>query len=146
MKSLHRFKEFTWEGIEVRGYKPEAGTHRDVTRQELFGSPDGLPCDLRYFEVGAGGHTTLERHEHPHAVLILRGEGRALIGDQVHDVRPFDALRVSSGTWHQFRAADAEPLGFLCLVHADRDRPVRPSPDELEALRSSPTVARFIRT
>ena len=34
---------------------------RDVTRQVLFDQPS-LACQLRYFEVGPGGHTTLERH------------------------------------------------------------------------------------
>ena len=30
-------------------------------------------------------------------------------------------------TWHQFRAAPDAPLGFLCLVAAERDRPELPS-------------------
>jgi hypothetical protein len=37
-------------------------------------------------------------------------------------------------TWHQFRAAEGEPLGFLCLVSTDRDRPQLPTEQELQAL------------
>jgi hypothetical protein len=39
-------------------------------------------------------------------------------------------------TWHQFRAAPDSPLGFLCLVAADRDRPQLPTPAEAERLAS----------
>ena len=48
-------------------------------------------------------------------------------------------------TWHQFRAADDEPLGFLCLVNTDRDRPALPTEADLADLRRDPTVAAFIR-
>jgi hypothetical protein len=30
--------------------------------------------------------------------------------------------RVSAMTWHQFRATEGEPLGFLCTVNANRDK------------------------
>ena len=30
-------------------------------------------------------------------------------------------------TWHQFRATGGEPLGFLCLVRRERDKPQRPT-------------------
>jgi quercetin dioxygenase-like cupin family protein len=33
-------------------------------------------------------------------------------------------------TWHQFRAADDEALGFLCVVTTERDRPQLPGADE----------------
>jgi hypothetical protein len=48
-------------------------------------------------------------------------------------------------TWHQFRASENEPLGFLCLVNAERDRPQLPGPEELRALRQNPAVAEFIQ-
>ena len=127
-------------------YKPDGDAFRDVTRQVLFGEAEGLPCELRYFEVDPGGHTTLERHEHPHAVLVLRGQGRVLVGEEIFEVRDHDLVRVPSQTWHQFRASKEGPLGFLCLVSCERDRPVRPSAEELALLRESREVARFIRS
>jgi len=119
--------------------------YRDVTRQVLFDDP-ALHCQLRYFEVAPGGYTTLERHEHVHAVVIQRGRGRVLVGDAIAAVAPFDLVRVPPGTWHQFRADDDAPLGFLCLVNQDRDRPELPDDAALAALRAKADVAAFIRT
>jgi hypothetical protein len=48
-------------------------------------------------------------------------------------------------TWHQFRANLDQPLGFLCMVNAERDRPQLPTESDLEALRENPNVAAFIR-
>jgi hypothetical protein len=47
-------------------------------------------------------------------------------------------------TWHQFRASKDEPLGFLCMVNAVRDRPKLPSAEDLERLRENPALAQFI--
>lgn len=146
MKPILRFrKNFRWDDVEVRDYKPEGEHFRDITRQVLFGAESGLEGELRYFEMGPEGHSTLERHGHTHAVIILRGEGRVLVGSEIFEVRPYDVVRVPPMTWHQFRPSGGSPLGFLCLVNADRDRPIRPTSDELRALRSVPGVADFIR-
>lgn len=145
MNETRREEGFRWEEVGVRAYKADDGSFRDVSRQLLFGRDQELPFELRYFEVGPGGHTTLERHEHPHAVVVVRGDGRVLIGSEVRPVTPHDLVHVPPMTWHQFRAADEAPLGFLCLVSAERDRPVRPTEEELAALRSNPEVAGFIR-
>jgi quercetin dioxygenase-like cupin family protein len=136
---------FRWDGIDVEPYKPEETHFRDVSRQVLFGREAGLACELRYFEIDPGGHSTLERHEHVHAVMILRGGGRVLVGTDLFEVEPFDLVRVPPRTWHQLRADDERPLGFLCLVDVERDRPSRPSAADLEALRRDPGVAAFIR-
>ena len=126
--------DFQWEGVEVRKYKEEgAAPFKDVTRQVLFESED-LPAQLRYFEVAAGGWTTLERHEHVHAVMVIRGRGKALVGDKAYDIRTHDLVSVPPMTWHQFHASPEEPLGFLCLVAADRDRPQLPATHEVEAI------------
>jgi len=135
---------FRWEGVPVLAYKEEGSHFRDVSRQVLF-EGEGIGAELRYFEVAAGGWSTLERHEHVHAVLIVRGRGRALIGDRVVELAPHDLVRVPSLTWHQFRAAADAPLGFVCLVPCGRDRPERPDAATLAALRLNPTIADFIR-
>ena len=136
---------FRWQDVPLLEYKPADDSFRDVTRQVLFGPDAGLSCELRYFEIAAGGHSTLERHDHVHAVVIQRGEGRALVGDEIVGVAPLDLVRVPPRTWHQFRAGGRGPLGFLCLVERARDRAERPGPAELEALRRDPEIAAFIR-
>jgi quercetin dioxygenase-like cupin family protein len=133
-----------WEDVELLAYKDEGSApFRDVTRQVLFDDPE-LACQLRYFEVAAGGHTTLERHQHAHAVVIQRGRGRCLIGDRIETLAAFDLVVVAPRTWHQFRAATDEPLGFLCMVNAVRDRPELPDADALAQLRANPDIAAFI--
>ena len=133
-----------WREVEVLEYKREHGaSFREVTRQVLFDDPL-LSCQLRYFEVAPGGHTTLERHEHAHAVLIQCGRGRCLVGDRVYDIVEHDLVHVPSLTWHQFRADKDEPLGFLCMVNAVRDRPQLPTMDDLRRLREHAAVAEFI--
>jgi quercetin dioxygenase-like cupin family protein len=133
-----------WREVEVLEYKREHGaSFREVTRQVLFDDPL-LSCQLRYFEVAPGGHTTLERHEHAHAVLIEFGRGRCLVGDRVYDVAEHDLVHVPSLTWHQFQADENESLGFLCMVNAVRDRAQLPTMDDLRRLREDPAVAEFI--
>lgn len=136
---------FVWEGAEVRAYKEQDGTFRSVTRQEFTGEEHGQGTSLRYFEVGPGGHTTLERHEHTHVVVPIRGHGRALVVDQIVPLALHDVVFVPSWGWHQFRAAQDGPLGFLCAVLVDRDRPVLPTEEDLVALRRDPRIAAFIR-
>ncbi len=133
-----------WDAVDLKAYKEDGrDLFRDVTRQVLFARSD-LSGELRYFEVGPGGFTTLERHEHVHAVVILRGHARVLVGVDVYDAGPNDLITVPPMVWHQFRATEAGPMGFLCLVDAARDKPQLPSADDLAKLVSDPTVAAFL--
>ncbi len=137
-------EDMRWQGVELRAYKDERDApFRGVTRQTLASEP-GLAGELRYFEVEAGGYSTLERHEHMHAVMILKGSGRALVGSEVFAVAPLDLVTIASWSWHQFRASANEPLGFLCLVNSERDRPQLPTPEDLARLRADPAIARFL--
>ncbi|MDQ7008404.1 MAG: cupin domain-containing protein [Acidobacteriota bacterium] len=147
MNVVRKFLDgFRWKGVEVLDYKP-AGTHfRSISRQVLFDGPGELDAQLRYFAIEPGGHSTLERHTHTHAVMILNGRGRGLVENRVYDLAPFDLVSVPPGCWHQFRAAPDAPLGFLCLVSTCRDRPQRPTPSQLAQLRENPELAAFIRT
>ena len=125
---------FRWDAVEVLRYKDEGSApFRDVTRQVLF-EGTGLPVQLRYFEVAPGGWTTLERHEHVHAVMVIRGHGQCLVGDHAYDIGQHDLVSVPPMTWHQFRAADDAPLGFLCMVTQERDRPQLPDAAEVESI------------
>jgi quercetin dioxygenase-like cupin family protein len=126
--------DFHWQQVDVLAYKQDGtAPFKDVTRQVLFEGKE-LPAQLRYFEVAPGGYTTLERHEHVHAVMVIRGQGQVLVGDQAYGIALHDLVNVPPMTWHQFHAAKDEPLGFLCLVSADRDRPQLPSDHERESL------------
>jgi quercetin dioxygenase-like cupin family protein len=132
--SIRRFApqpdgDFRWDTVEALHYK-EDGTapFKDVTRQVLFSQPDQA-CELRYFEVAPGGFSTLERHRHTHAVLILRGRGTVRLGAETRPIAEHDLVTVEPMTWHQFHAAPDCALGFLCLVAKERDRPQLPQPN-----------------
>jgi quercetin dioxygenase-like cupin family protein len=137
---------FRWEEVPLLAYKEEGGTHfKAISRQVLMGEEGLGGSELRYFEISPGGHSTLERHHHAHSVMVIRGQGKALVGREVHELATHDLVRVPPQTWHQFRATADVPLGFLCLVRSERDKPHRPTAGELADLRSDGPVASFIR-
>ncbi len=138
MSSIRRFLpeangSYRWETVDRLRYKAEGSApFKDITRQVLFAQPDHA-AELRYFEVAAGGYSTLERHQHTHAVLILRGHGTVRIGETTQAIDEHDLVTVDPLVWHQFHAAPDTALGFLCLVPKERDRPELPSSGSLVA-------------
>jgi len=119
-----RFSEFRWAGVEPAAYKEPSADWSAVTRQILVGPEEQVPFHLRYFEIEPGGHTSYERHAHQHVVVALRGAGEVRLGDRWEPVGYGDLVYVAPNEPHQFRAGADEPFGFLCIVQADRDRPI----------------------
>src|SRR2546428_9600905 len=86
---------FRWQGVEVREYKADGAPYKDVTRQTVLGDGEGeadLTFLTRYFEIQPGGYSTLERHRHPHAVVVIRGRGRVSLGKRTYNLAPFDCV------------------------------------------------------
>jgi mannose-6-phosphate isomerase-like protein (cupin superfamily) len=147
-RPIHRkaSDDFRWENVDLLPYKEDdRALFKAITRQTLFSDP-GMTGELRYFEMAADGFSTLERHEHMHAVLILRGCGHCLVGDEVRAVETRDLITVPPMTWHQFRATKGEPLGFLCMVNATRDKPQLPTTEDLARLKANPKIAAFLNS
>lgn len=135
---------FRWDDVAYLPYKQDGSApFKDISRQVLFQEPT-MGCELRYFEMDATGYSTLERHEHAHAVMILRGHGTCLLGTEVRAVKPLDLVTIPAWTWHQFRADGQAPMGFLCMVNQARDKPVLPTEAELAAMKAVPAVAVFL--
>ncbi len=145
-RTMHRkAADFRWEGVEQRPYKEDdRALFKSITRQVLFSDPE-MQGELRYFEVLPNGFSTLERHEHMHAVMILRGRGDCLVGHEVRPVETHDLVTVPPMAWHQFRATRGEPLGFLCMVNAMRDKPQLPTAEDVAKLSENAAVAAFLR-
>ena len=125
-KVIRRTGDGEWAGVELEDYKFTTETWRGISRQELIGKRGESPrFHVRYFEIEPGGYSTLEKHEHEHVVIPLRGRGIAQFGCTIYNVEPGDVVYVSPNDPHQFRNADdaTEPFGFWCLVNAERDRP-----------------------
>ena len=143
--TVRRFTDFHWDDVDVLAYKEEGSHFKAITRQILFDEDLGLQAQLRYFEIDAGGYSTLERHEHAHGVMILRGEGHCLVGDSVQEVKQRDLVRIPAWTWHQFRATRGVPLGFLCMVNSQRDKPCLPDEQVLAQMASDPAISAFLK-
>ena len=147
-RPIHRkaTDDYRWDSVDLLPYKEDdRALFKAITRQTLFSDPS-MTGELRYFEMAADGFSTLERHEHMHAVLILRGRGHCLVGGEVRSVETRDLITVPPLTWHQFRATKGEPLGFLCMVNAQRDKPQLPTADDLARLKADPKIAAFLES
>lgn len=118
---------FTWQEAIQKVYKDEPGSWRGVTRTSLVGGSDGLPASfhLRYFEVEVGGFSSREKHAHEHVVVVVRGRGNVTLGGREEAVSLGDVVYIAPWEVHQFKNLEGpEVFGFLCMVPADRDRPI----------------------
>jgi quercetin dioxygenase-like cupin family protein len=116
---VHRFigqkGAFEWEGKAPEEYIAE--TAKGASINWLIGPREGAPhFAIRYIEVEPGGQTSLDDHEHEHGVMILRGKGEVLMGQEEVEVGFGDILFVPGNERHQFRNAGDEPFGFLCVI------------------------------
>lgn len=136
---------YGWAGVSVKEYPASETRAKGVCKHVLFDREHELDSELRYFEVAPGGYSALERHEHTHGVLVLRGRGRVVLGDQVRLIAEHDLVYVPSNTLHQFHADIDSHLGFLCLVNTERDRPQRVREEDIAELTNNPTVAATIK-
>ncbi|MCS7300621.1 MAG: cupin domain-containing protein [Fimbriimonadales bacterium] len=141
---------FRWQGIEPLEYKEHQGevrgmSWRGVTRYSL-GRPPFISARfaLRYFEIAPDGYSSLEKHAHVHLVVVLRGRGRALVGERVFELQPFDVVYVPPDTPHRWLNPYSEPFGFLCPADAERDKPQPVSNAEWEALKANPETAPYV--
>jgi len=118
---------FDWRDVPLEAYKTDSETWKGITRRELVGRRGESPqFHIRYFELAPGGYSTLEKHEHEHAVIPIRGRGEVQFGCSIYQVGFGDVVYVAPNDPHQFRNPDdaEEPFGFLCTVNAERDRPI----------------------
>lgn len=143
-------EQFRWEGLMVREYKEHPGTERGmgwrgIVRYDL-GRPPVIPAQfaLRYFEIEPGGYSSLEKHQHVHLVITVRGNGKALVGERLITMRPYDIVYVPPDVPHRWMNPFSEPFGFLCVVDAERDRPRPISETEWERLRANPETAEWV--
>lgn len=134
-----------WEGVPVMPYKEDGTLFKSISRQTLFCGDPTLPVEFRYFEIDEEGHSTLERHEHVHVVMIIRGKGEVYVGGELRTIGLHDVVHIPPMTWHQFRATQGDKLGFLCVVAIDRDRPQRPTAEQLAELHQDPIAKSFLR-
>jgi uncharacterized cupin superfamily protein len=76
-------------------------------------------CGVSYQKVDPGfrppfGHTHEKQEE---VYVVVAGGGRAKVGDEIVDLKQWDALRVAPGTW---RGVEAGPEGMELLAFGAR--------------------------
>lgn len=130
---ISRCTNFKWADVTPAEYKPAGEEWKDVTRHTLY-KPGESAFEARYFELGIGGYTSFERHRHEHIIVVLQGEGEVRLGNEFQPILPFDLVTIGPDEPHQFRNTGESPFGFLCIVDAQRDRPVLLEPDTMEPL------------
>ncbi len=144
---LYRHRgDYRWEGVQPEPYKAPSEDWAAALRMVLVGqSAEPLDFQLRYFELEPGGFTSLEKHEHAHVVIVVRGKGTVIAGSECWHVGFLDTVYIAPLTPHQLLNAGDEPFGFFCIVDAVRDRPQPLSPGELKRLLAIPRVREALR-
>ena len=139
--------DFIWDTVCLIDYKSttKPATFQNVKRQNIVSATDEVSFDVRYFECGKEGYTTLEKHQHTHIVFILRGCGKVIIDKNVYDAKPFDCFIISGWKPHQLINMSDIPFGFLCTVNCERDKYQLLSEKEVEDLRKNRQVDECIR-
>lgn len=140
--------QFQWDGVERKEYKSDDSIFSGVHRYTLLGPREdeqALNFETRYFEVEEGGYTSLEHHRHPHSVVVIRGSGSVVIGEEVHTISVHDVVFIAPDTLHQFHADRGDKLGFICVVDRYRDRPTLPDKEELSRIRNKRVLSKIKR-
>lgn len=137
---------YHWKDIEKMEYKTDTQNFRDIHRYTLLGSEiQELNSETRYFEIKPDGYSSLEKHRHPHSVVIIRGSGTVILGNEIVPITMHDVVYVAPGTIHQFHADRGEELGFICIVDRHRDRPVIPDENTIHKEITSQEVLNKIK-
>jgi quercetin dioxygenase-like cupin family protein len=107
----------TWDYGSVKPHMYEGGAAPGAIRRILIGRDEGAQdFVIRYFTIPPGGHSSHERHAHPHGVIIVQGGGQVLFGEAWHDIGVGDAVWIAPDEVHQFKAPADQPLGFICVI------------------------------
>ncbi len=126
-----------WKDTETKVYKEGGGTSfKNIVKRDLIDKQcPYVDFETRYFEISNYGYSSLEKHEHPHVVIIGRGKGKAIVGDEIFEAKPFDIFFIAPNQAHQFIQTSEEPFGFFCMVADERDKPRLLNDLEKEKLR-----------
>ncbi len=120
MSAIHRFRgtdtNFDWENVITKEYAD--GAAKGATGKIVIGSQDAAGHFVfRYFRIEPGGHSTLnDYHAHDHGVMILHGRALLTLGQEQHELGPYDVAYIQPWEYHHLTTLGDEPLGFLCVI------------------------------
>jgi quercetin dioxygenase-like cupin family protein len=144
---LYEFSsDYSWSGVQPQQYKLSSDDWADVVRHVIVGNRgEETKFHVRYFEIAPGGYTSLEKHQHAHVVIGVRGKAKMIAGIECYELNFLDTIYIAPNTPHQLVNDADEPFGFFCLVDAERDRPQPLDQEELERIKASPRAGRIVR-
>ena len=100
---------------EVEAKEADEGASKLKVRW-LITKETGAPnFAMRLFEMQAGGHSPLHKHDWEHEVFVIEGEG-LLGGKEEKKIKTGDAVFIPPNEKHQFKNNGKKTLKFLCLV------------------------------
>jgi len=91
-------------------------------KQVLIDGVTGPHFQMRRFIMQPGGGMPRHTNEVEHEQFVLKGRARIGIGGSTYDVQAGDVVFIPAGVPHWYRAGDAEPFEFLCMVPNLPDR------------------------
>ncbi len=114
-------KVFKWEDSRSRLYQNQVTNQ--VSETWMIGKKEGARnFAFRYYQIEAGGHSRKEQHAHDHGIMILQGSGKVLLGDEKFSISRGDVIYIPPDEIHQITNPTDEPLGFLCVIPASREK------------------------
>jgi len=112
-------EQYNWQDVEKKIYKTDTQNFKDIHRFTLLG--DDIPelnFQTRYFEIQPGGYSSLEQHRHPHSVIVIRGSGSLVLGNEIFELGMHDVVYISPETIHQFHADEMNRLDLSASLTA----------------------------
>jgi len=105
------------EAIPVEGVGVK-GVAKRVVAGPLTGAPNFV---IRVFTVEQKGYTPHHSHPYEHGIVILKGEGKVLIGEEEHEVSEGSVVTVPPNMPHQVVNNVSPELVLVCVVPAGVD-------------------------
>ena len=90
-------------------------------RTRMFvGIEHGAGVSYFFVDNEPGEGPDIHRHPYPETWLVLEGEARITIGDQVLRAVAGDTATAPADTWHGFKNSGTARLRILCIHASDR--------------------------
>ena len=93
--------------------------YRNVKGKVLISAATGWDdYVMRLFEVGQGGYSANHKHNYPHIVYVLDGEGVLEMDGKIYPIQNGSFAFIENNIQHQLRntGKNGEVLKFTCIV------------------------------
>jgi quercetin dioxygenase-like cupin family protein len=126
MGTIHKYtgdwdKIFSWDGARTRLYQIDE--NNQVSETWMIGKGEGAQnFAFRYYQLEPGGSSHKEQHPHDHGIFVLQGCGQVLLDGEKHPISRGDIVYIPPDELHQLSNTGDNPLGFLCVIPARREK------------------------